>query len=113
ADMAKKLVAVAGDRRQLLQELIWLREHTDDAHAAVCSRVYYRFLLKKEHPPIILTPILLRTANTERDGDHGRFADENREFGYPIRSLRVIVDTDDLFDLAVKVYREARKLAEL
>ena len=109
--MATKLAAVTTDRRQLTQELIWLRDYCDDEYAEVCARICARYLLCRSTPEIILTPILLRTTNTERSADRGKFAEENEDFDYPIRFVSVIVDAEDLFDFAVAVYREARRLA--
>jgi hypothetical protein len=110
--MAKKLVAVTADRRQLTQELIWLRDYCEDEYAEVCARICARHLLRRSALEIVLAPILLRTANRERPNDHGKFAQDDAGFDYPIRFISVIVDTEDLFDFAVAVYREARRLAE-
>ena len=112
SDMAVKLVGLTSNRRSLLQELIWLRDHADDAHATICMRMCSGFLLRKYVPKIILAPILLRTAGTEGAADHGKFSSSAENFDYPIRFLRVIVDTEDLLTLAVAVYREARKLTD-
>jgi len=109
--MAKKLVSVTTDRRQLTQELIWLRDYCEDEYAEVCARICARHLLRRSTPEIVLAPILLRTANTERPADHGKFAEDDTDFNYPIRFISVIVDAEDLFDFAVTVYREARRLA--
>ena len=110
ADMADKLVAVTADRRSLLQELLWLSEHSEDTYAEICMRVYVGFLLNKYMPKIILTPILIRTAITEGAADRGKFSSEKGKFDYPIRFICVIVDVEDLLKLAMAVYREARRL---
>ena len=109
--MAKKLVSVTTDRRQLTQELIWLRDNCKDEYAEVCARICARYLLRRSTPEIVLAPILLRTANTERPADHGKFAENSANFDYPVRFISVIVNAEDLFDFAVAVYREARRLA--
>ena len=110
ADMADKLVSLTSSRRALLQELIWLRDHSDDEHQTLCMKICSGFLLHRYSPKIILTPILLRTANTEGPGDHGKFSSLQENFDYPIRFIRVIVEVEDLLNLAVAIYREARKL---
>ena len=111
-DMAEKLVGLTTNRRSLLQELIWLRDHSDDAHAAICARMCAGFQLHTYVPKIILAPILLRTVNTEGAADYGKFSSVTENFRYPIRFLRVIVDVEDLLALAVAVYREARRLTD-
>lgn len=108
--MADKLVGLTSNRRALLQELIWLRDHSEEAHQKLCMKICSGFLLRSYVPKIILTPILLRTASTEGAADHGKFSSSDENFDYPIRFIRVIVEVDDLLNLAVAVYREARKL---
>jgi hypothetical protein len=109
--MAKKLVSITTDRRQLTQELIWLRDYCEDEYAEVCARICSRHLLRRSSPGIVLAPILLRTVNTERPADYGKFGKNDTSFNYPVRFISVIIDADDLFDFAVAVYREARRLA--
>jgi hypothetical protein len=110
ADMEKKLIAVSTDRRQLLQELIWLRDHSDDANARTCMILCSGYLLRKLTPELVLTPILIRTSVSEGVNDYGRFRKSRAIFDFPIRFICVIVEAQDLFDLAVAVYRKAREL---
>lgn len=111
--MAEKLVSVTTDRRQMTQELVWLRDNCEDEYYAVCAQMCSRYLLRRSTPKIVLAPILLRTAGTEGAADHGKFAKDSEHFNYPIRFISVIIDADDLFDFAVEVYREAQRLAGL
>ena len=61
---------------------------------------------------MIMTPILIRTAGTEGAADHGIFEHGSGDFNFPIRFIRVIVDAQDLFDIARAVYEQARRLVE-
>lgn len=108
--MQSKLRELSTDRRALLQELIWLRDNCDDSHAAMCAKVCAYFQLKRTLK-LRLAPILLRTAGTARSSDPGVFKSEAESFGYNIRFVSVIIDTPDLFNFAVEVYRIARELA--
>jgi Cap4 SAVED domain len=111
-DMASKLRELAGDRRRIIQELTWLRDHCDDAYASVCARLCAGYLLGVVEPKIIMNPVLIRTASTEGTSDHGIFKNDQENFDYPIRFVSVIIEAGDLFEFAVEVYREARRLAE-
>jgi Cap4 SAVED domain len=103
--MAEKLHQLATDRRVLQQELIWLRDHADDRHAAICTHICTAFLLGRKLFDVLLVPVLVRTASKAGDSDCGVFKTEPDSFGEKIRFVTVRVD-DDLFELAKSVYEK-------
>ncbi|WP_326636350.1 SAVED domain-containing protein [Nonomuraea fuscirosea] len=110
ADMAKKLKEVASERRTMLQELIWLRDHCDDEYLEVCTRMCARYQLRKYEPNIVFAPVLVRTRETSDFGDFGIFYKQRDKFPYTVRFASAILDVEDLFTFAVAVYKEARRL---
>lgn len=108
--MESKLLALQNERRALLQELIWLRDHSDEAHAEECALACASFLLRKPVFTTVLAPVLIRTAACEGDDDAGRFRTDPETFGAPLRWITVVVE-QDLFELAAEVYRAARDAA--
>lgn len=108
ADMERKLRSLLTDRRALLQELIWLRDHSDEANARDCARACVSFQFGAPVFTALLAPVLIRAAAHAGDEDAGRFASQPSAFGAPIRFVTVLID-DDLFELAHKVYAHARK----
>lgn len=107
AGMAEKLKQLATERRVLLQELIWLRDHAEEAWAPLCARVCGAFLLGRRLFSILLVPVLVRTASTAGDDDRGEFKSDPDSFGERIRFVTVHID-EDLFELARTVYAIAR-----
>ena len=108
--MREKLGELTTDRRNLLQELTWLRENSEDQYARRCGKLYAYFVLNRGPLRVTLAPVLLRTASTSKDGDPGVFIDDAESFGCDVRFTSVILDVADLFDFAVEVYRLAREL---
>ncbi|MFJ5033257.1 Hachiman antiphage defense system protein HamA [Streptomyces sp. NPDC088560] len=108
AGMVEKLGSLVTDRRALLQELCWLRDHAEDEYVDACSRMYASFVLKREQFEMILTPLLVRTADTHKETDPGEFKNNPDDFGKPVRWVSIVVE-GDLFDLAQEVYRIARE----
>ncbi|MFF0290058.1 Hachiman antiphage defense system protein HamA [Streptomyces sp. NPDC005262] len=106
--MEKKLGELVGNRRALLQELCWLRDHADDPYIAICSRLHASFILKKNQFEIVLAPLLVRTSDTHHDDDPGSFKEDPDSFGNPIRWVSIVVE-GDLFEIAQEVYRVARE----
>jgi hypothetical protein len=109
ADMALKLKTIVADRRALIQEFTWLRDHSDK-HAKLCNRVYVGFLLKVTMPNFILAPILVRSAATAGGKDAGVFRGNGFPNSHAVRFVRVTIMAEDLFKFAVEVYRHARRL---
>lgn len=112
ADMAHKLRVLVEDRRTLLQELGWLRDHSDAEHVALCNRTYAGYLLNKVVPNFVLAPILLRTTGTAGEKDAGVFRSPDFPAAHEVRFVRVSIMAEDLFKFAVEVYRMARHLEE-
>lgn len=110
ADMEVKLRTLVTDRRALTQELVWLREHSDDANSATCNAICAAYLLKRESFTFVLSPILIRRASTAGELDPGPFADDADSFGHPIRWVSVLIDAS-LFDIADEVYQLAQAAA--
>jgi hypothetical protein len=110
-DMANKLPQVAADRRHIIQELTWILENCEDEFAKMCSDIHAHYLLKTLNETALMVPILLRTRATAGATDYGPFAHEGNKFSFPIRFIGVIVDAEDLFELARAVYEQARRLA--
>lgn len=113
ADMARKLQVLVADRRTLLQELGWLRDHSSPEHVALCNRTYAGYLLNKVVPRFVLAPILLRTDTTAGERDAGIFRAPDFPAAHAVRFVRVSIMAEDLFNFAVEVYRVARHLAEI
>jgi hypothetical protein len=108
ADMAEKLKTLATNRRAIIQELTWLRDHAEDGRVAQCSRILTAFLLRRLDHSIVLAPVLLRTAEVAAVTDTGEFETEPASFDPSrIRFMTIVVD-DDLFDLAASAYLKAR-----
>jgi hypothetical protein len=108
ADMAEKLRGLASTRRALIQELTWLRDHADDAHAPVCARLLVAFLLKRLDHQTLLAPVLLRAAAVAAATDTGEFETSPESFDPSrIRFISIIVDRD-IFELAAEAYVKAR-----
>ncbi|MFC9405812.1 Hachiman antiphage defense system protein HamA [[Kitasatospora] papulosa] len=106
--MEKKLGELIGNRRALLQELCWLRDHAEDGYAEACSRLHASFILKREKFKIVLTPLLVRTSDTHNEKDAGGFKSNPERFGKKIRWVSIVVE-GDLFEIAQEVYRIARE----
>lgn len=106
AGMEAKLRTLTTDRRAMVQELIWMRDHSDGAHASMTSSMCAAFLLKRETFALVLSPVLIRRASTSQETDPGRFETHADSFGHPIRWVSVLLDTS-LFDFATDVYRRA------
>ncbi|MFF4790764.1 Hachiman antiphage defense system protein HamA [Streptomyces sp. NPDC001276] len=106
--MEEKLTELVGSRRALLQELCWLRDHSEEEFAGVCSRIHASFILKRNHLKLVLAPLLVRTADTHHEDDPGRFKSDPDDFGHPIRWVSIVVE-GDLFDIAQDVYLIARE----
>jgi hypothetical protein len=113
ADMARKLKDVVNNRRSMVQELIWLRDHCEDKYQAACVRICTRYLLKKLEPEIIFAPVLIRTESTSSLKDFGIFYKERSKSPYAVHFTSAIIPTEDLFQFAVSVYREARRIKSL
>jgi hypothetical protein len=107
AGMAEKLRQLAGERRVLLQELIWLRDHAEETWAPLCAKVCSAFLLGRKLFSMLLVPVLVRTASTAGGDDCGAFKSDPDSFGERIRFVTVHVE-EDLFELARTVYTIAR-----
>lgn len=108
--MKDTLRDLAGDRRRIIQELIWLRDNCDDEHTCVCDKILVSYQLKLVDPKVVMAPVLVRTADTASASDAGEFKTKASEFANDIRFLTIILNEKDLFDFAVKVYRMAREL---
>lgn len=108
AGMVTKLTTLATNRRALLQELIWLRDHAVDEHAKECAMACFTFTMKKQHFEILLAPILVRTQKTDQETDPGVFKSSPSDLGARVRWTTVILDVESLFDLAKEVYEIAR-----
>jgi hypothetical protein len=111
AGMVSKLKSISSNRRLVIAELTWMRDNCEDDYAQECMTLCCRYLLGKVEPDMVLTPILLRTASTSADTDRGEFRSSPDSFDHPIRWISVVVDVEDLFDLARHVYAAARKLS--
>ncbi|MET8462848.1 hypothetical protein [Micromonospora zamorensis] len=109
-DMEKTLKGLVQDRRKLSQELIWLRDNCSEEHQRICAMILAGYQLKQFDPKVVMTPILLRTANTAGDKDMGKFRTNTASFSDDIRFVTVVLEADDLFNFAVQVYRKAREL---
>jgi hypothetical protein len=108
--MEAKLRELTSDRRAILQELTWVRDHASDETVDACSRVHAAFLLKRLNHQIRLAPVLVRSAAYEGAQDAGNFEADPGSFApHPIRFHSVIVD-DDLFKLAAQAYMKARAI---
>jgi hypothetical protein len=108
--MKKKLSQLTTDRRSLLQELIWLRDHSSDEYAALCSRMCSFYLFDKQIFRLMLVPLLVRTATTCNESDSGEFASSPDSFDAPIRWISVVLP-DSILDTARKAFRMARDQA--
>jgi len=108
--METKLKLLIQDRRTLLQELLWLFQHSSEEHADECAKACVSFQLKKPIFGLLLAPILIRTATKEGDADAGAFKASPDDFGAPVRFISIVVEPD-LFDLAAQVYALARETA--
>lgn len=108
--MQEKLRSLMEDRRALLQELIWLRDHSDEASARDCALACVSFQLRRPVFEVVLAPILVRMSSVEGENDAGEFRSSPDDFNSPIRFISVLVN-EDLFDLAAEVYRLAREAA--
>jgi hypothetical protein len=107
-DMASKLRALVTNRRAILQELTWVRDHASDATAAACAHVHAAFLFRKLKHSFLLAPVLLRTVSTSGAADTGEFETAPASFApCRIRFHSVLVD-EDLFALAGRTYLKAR-----
>ncbi|MFB8405415.1 Hachiman antiphage defense system protein HamA [Streptomyces sp. NPDC055912] len=106
--MEEKLGELIGNRRALLQELCWLRDHAEEGYVAVCSRLHASFVLKREKFKITLAPLLVRTSDTHHEKDPGAFKSNPQGFGKRIRWVSIVVE-GDLFEIAQEVYRIARE----
>ncbi|HVX32153.1 MAG TPA: Hachiman antiphage defense system protein HamA [Solirubrobacterales bacterium] len=109
-DMEAKLKGLVENRRALLQELIWLRDHSSEAHTRECATICVSFQLRQPIFGLLLAPILIRTASKEGASDAGGFRESPETFGCPIRFVSVIVEPD-LFELAGETYALARRKA--
>lgn len=108
AGMITKLGDLLRNRRTLLQELCWLRDHAEDEYAAICARVHASFVLRKDHFQIVIAPILVRSADTHHKNDPGDFKNNPQRFGKSVRWVSIVVD-GDLAQVAQEVYRIARE----
>ncbi|MFC9991199.1 Hachiman antiphage defense system protein HamA [Streptomyces globisporus] len=108
SDMEKKLSELVQNRRALLQELCWLRDHAEEPYVSACSRIHASFILKKDHFDIVLAPLLVRSSSTHNENDAGVFKKKPENFGKPIRWVSIVVE-GDLFEVAQEVYRIARE----
>jgi len=104
--MVEKLRQLSTNRRVLLQELIWLRDHSTEAYASECARICASFILRKQDFELLLVPILIRSKDTAQVTDPGPF-ETAENFVAPIRWISVIID-GDLFEVAAETYRHAR-----
>jgi hypothetical protein len=111
ADMANKLPQLATNRRRIIQELAWIAENSDDEFAKLCQDIHSYYLLKILNETVLMVPILLRTTFSAGTTDYGRFAPDGDKFDFPVRFIGVIVEAEDLFELARAVYEQARRLA--
>lgn len=107
-DMETKLLQLARERRILLQELMWLRDHSSDEWAPLCARICAAYLLKRSLFRVLLAPVLVRSRSVLGDSDYGRFESQPDRMGERVRFIRVIVERD-LFDFASEVYLLARE----
>jgi hypothetical protein len=107
AGMEEKLTTLQTDRRALLQELIWLRDHSSDACAVESIHACVAFQLRKPVFTTLLAPVLIRPAAVDGADDCGPFEATPDAFGAPIRWITVLVE-EDLFKLAAEVYQQAR-----
>ena len=108
--MQDKLRSLITDRRALLQELIWLRDHAADEHVRECANACVSFQLRKPNFELLAAPILLRSADRVAETDPGQFLSEPDSLGAPVRFASIVVEAD-LFELAQAVYQRARAAA--
>lgn len=109
-EMSTKLKELVGERRPLLQELIWLRDHASDEWAARCANTCGAFALGRKLFDVLLAPVLVRSAANEGDKDTGPFRSNPKAYGERIRFVTVVVE-DDLYELAKSVYSIVREPA--
>lgn len=107
-EMVSKLEALSKNRRAMLQELVWLRDYSDEEHAQICARIHTSFLLRKDYFEMVLSPLLVRSDSTHQANDAGVFKSDPTRFKKPIRWVSIVVE-GDLFELAQEVYRIARE----
>jgi hypothetical protein len=107
AGMVTKLKDLSTNRRSLIQELIWLRDHASDDYAARCADICGAYLLRRQLFDLLLVPILIRSADTAKESDYKAFED-SKNFNSPIRWISVVIE-GDIYEIAVETYRKARE----
>jgi hypothetical protein len=108
ADMITKLESLVTNRRTLIQELCWLRDHAEEEYAAICAKVYASYMLRKDYFQIVVSPILVRSAATHHQDDPGEFKSNPQRFGRAVRWVSIVVD-GDILQVAQEVYRIVRE----